>query len=815
MKKLLTLLALLAWVGPLAAQTTAPTLIPFQGRLTDQNGVAYTNNQYTIVFQLYDQAVGGTLQWSERHEKVGVLNGMVNVFLGSITPLTNVTFSSTRYLGITVDGDNNPNTPDPEMVPRQMIIPAFWARNSDKLAGYDWSPIFGSNNPSGTIPGAKIAPGSIDATRLAGNAVANLQLQPGAITTDKLSQEVRNQLGGGAGGGGGAVNYVTTGVGDSISGWLRYQNPAQAYPSTGDGGTNLTLTWQRGTNGYLRQGNEFLLGVPGGASLQGQGVSTDFTIDAADQTRTLTISYDAMVLSPGYNAGDLRVYIIAAPGTTNATLIEPVGTQVPAAAVGLPFQGRATFQALNGVTRYRLCLHAATTSTAGYTMAFDTFSVGPQMLQYGAPVTDWQSYTPIIQGFGIPTAVDVYWRRVGSDIQVRGSFTSGTVSASEARIYFPPGLSSTKETVENNVVGTYGRNALVANHGGLILKQNSAGYVCMGPADGFSATVNDILAPQGASAVNSSNTRISFEFFCPIQGWSSSVQMSSDSADGRVVATSFDATGTVATGGTPKILAPTFVRVDTHGGITTGAGGFYEVKVSGIYEISAQVSYQSSTANTSTLGIGVNTTSSMLEMAAKTSAAVYDTLIGTVLLSLSSGDKIYLLATQNSGISQAINLSRCSIRRLSGPSTIAASESVVATATNTSGQSIPNGINTVITGWTKNVDSHGSLNANTGVYTAAVSGKFSVSSVITLAGAVATSTSGMAMWINKNGALSRYLGIQYSFTSVNVPFSVNGSQIIDLVAGDTISIGVSHNFGGVRTLSTDGTCAVSIHRIGN
>ena len=61
MKKLLILLAVLVTAGTALAQTVAPTLIPFQGRLTDQNGVAYTNKQYTIVFQLYDQAVGGTL----------------------------------------------------------------------------------------------------------------------------------------------------------------------------------------------------------------------------------------------------------------------------------------------------------------------------------------------------------------------------------------------------------------------------------------------------------------------------------------------------------------------------------------------------------------------------------------------------------------------------------------------------------------------------------------------------------------------------------------------------------------------------------
>lgn len=147
-------LLLLLGVAALRAQTPSSMLIPFQGRLTDQQGNLRTNGVYTLIFNLYDQAVGGSNLWTERHEKVGVVNGMVNVFLGSITPLDSpapgVDFSSTRYLGITVDADQNSNTSDPEMVPRQMIIPAFWAKaanNALKLRDLDWAAVFGSPTP--------------------------------------------------------------------------------------------------------------------------------------------------------------------------------------------------------------------------------------------------------------------------------------------------------------------------------------------------------------------------------------------------------------------------------------------------------------------------------------------------------------------------------------------------------------------------------------------------------------------------------------------------------------------------------------------
>jgi hypothetical protein len=170
------------------AQSASPSLIPFQGRLTDQQGQAYGNNQYTLTFNLYDQAVGGNTVWTERHEKVSVINGMVNVFLGSVAGIGNVNFATTKYLGITVDADDNPATPDPEMVPRTMIIPAFHAKNTDKLAGHDWSAILegGSNNPlQAYLRGDRISQGSITSAQIVDGTITFADLQPGIV--DSLS----------------------------------------------------------------------------------------------------------------------------------------------------------------------------------------------------------------------------------------------------------------------------------------------------------------------------------------------------------------------------------------------------------------------------------------------------------------------------------------------------------------------------------------------------------------------------------------------------------------------------------------------------
>lgn len=167
-------------------------VIPFQGRLTNQFGEPYQEGNYTIIFNLYDAPVGGIALWTERHESVGLINGMVNVFLGSITDLSNQDFTQSKYLGITIDADGNPNTPDPEMVPRQVIVPAFFAKNSEKLLGADWSAILtaGSNDPrTGYIAGSRIVDKGVVTDKLADNGVTTIKIKDGNVTSSKIAEK--------------------------------------------------------------------------------------------------------------------------------------------------------------------------------------------------------------------------------------------------------------------------------------------------------------------------------------------------------------------------------------------------------------------------------------------------------------------------------------------------------------------------------------------------------------------------------------------------------------------------------------------------
>lgn len=164
-------------------------VIPFQGQLANQAGQALSlTNAATLVFRIYRVPVGGVAIWEESQPNISVNAGRFGVLLGSHIELPNNTnFNNTLYLGITLD-DGNPATADVEMRPRQAIVPVIAARysqNADKLGGYDWSPLFGTNTPAnGRIRGDKIQ----DKT------IASTQISDGGITKSNLSQEVTGYL---------------------------------------------------------------------------------------------------------------------------------------------------------------------------------------------------------------------------------------------------------------------------------------------------------------------------------------------------------------------------------------------------------------------------------------------------------------------------------------------------------------------------------------------------------------------------------------------------------------------------------------------
>ena len=145
-----------------------PTVINYQGRLTDSLGKVL-HGEYNIQFTIYDES--GTGFWQEQHLNLNgtgifVDSGLFSVLLGSIEPIADSVFDDQeRWLGIKIGSD-------PELSPRTKLTSvayAFHASKSDSAsvaaqatnAVHADSADFASSVADNAIDSAKIQNGSI------------------------------------------------------------------------------------------------------------------------------------------------------------------------------------------------------------------------------------------------------------------------------------------------------------------------------------------------------------------------------------------------------------------------------------------------------------------------------------------------------------------------------------------------------------------------------------------------------------------------------------------------------------------------------
>ncbi len=172
-----------------------PQLINYQGQLLKADGTFMATADYQLTFNVYDQAQGGNMLWGPQVlNSIPVVQGYFNVMLGPIDgqrrPVAQAFSGSTAYVEIQV-GSNSP------ISPRQQILSAPYAfkaanadnaTNADKLRGYDWSALFGTNNPvDGKISGTKLADASITGTQIASGSITSTQIASGSITGTRIA----------------------------------------------------------------------------------------------------------------------------------------------------------------------------------------------------------------------------------------------------------------------------------------------------------------------------------------------------------------------------------------------------------------------------------------------------------------------------------------------------------------------------------------------------------------------------------------------------------------------------------------------------
>jgi hypothetical protein len=624
-----------------------------------------------------------------------------------------------------------------------------------------------------------------------------------ATDVDKLYSDdgaSLNQVGSGAGG---SINYILNPDSETgTTGWAAYADAAGSSPVDGTGGSP-TATITRTTSSPLRGTGSFLV-TKDAANRQGEGTSYAFTIDSADQAKVLNISFDYAIASGTFVSGDssdIRVYVY---DVTNSVLIQPAPYTIQGGSSG-NWKFTGTFQSASNSTSYRLILHIATTSTSAWTFKFDNVVVGPQITLLGALVTDWQGYTPTFTGLGTVSGTLAFWRRVGDSLEIKIETTSGTCTGVKARASLPSGLSidSTKlSSVSNtNIVGMGARNSSTGAGTLTIIIDTSTSTteVFMGTDN---ATGNQQLSALNGNVIFDNSQRLNFAAKIPILGWGSSMVVSNDT-DTRVVAATYSLSSNNAPGANTQINFDTKI-IDTHNAVTTGAGAWkFTAPMPGNYQILTNVKQASATAFDSTLFLNGSTYVLMVQLNANG-----DTKSGCATLSLSAGDTVDLrisaAGTVGGGTSPRNSI--ISINRLSGPATIAASESVNARYIDSAGTSLTNATFTIV-------------NFSSWKFTAPVAGKYSVSTVVGIQSSGSWSAGERAiMRLFKNGSDGNHgnFDVYYSEGGSTTAVNLNGTTTISLLAGDYIDVRIDQNTGLSQSLSADANYNhISIERIGN
>jgi hypothetical protein len=605
---------------------------------------------------------------------------------------------------------------------------------------------------------------------------------------------VETQVGSGTGGGSGGINYISNGSAEdnNTTGWGTYADSAGTSPVDGSGGTaNVTISTS-GTSPLI--GVYSFLMVKDAVNRQGQGWEYDFTIDSAYKAKVLQIDFEYLVSSGTFVAGtssadsDVTVWIY---DVTNAVVIQPSAYKLLSNSSTLSTKHSATFQSASNSTSYRLIFHVGSTSASAYTLKVDGISVAPEQYVYGTPVTDWQAYTPTLTGFGTATSVNFQWRRVGDNVEVRGKFTSGTSTGVEARASLPSVTSADTGKIASIQLVGMGANSAAAANSRTVLIEPSVGYFT------FGITTSNPLTKANGSSVAISGEIISFFGLVPVQGFSSSVQ-TSDQTDTRVVAAAANTLSSTTLPANAALLFNT-TTIDTHGAITTGAGYKYTVPVSGNYRISSTV--PPITAGSNSLYVAKNGSFTFTAQNLITSVSTSHGGGGSIVLSLVSGDTIQF--SFSSAATASNTNANFAIERLTGPSAIAASETVALRYSNTAGSSYGTG-DTLMPFATKDYDTHNAWVTNT--FTAPISGKYFATMILTSA------STGIVLntMLYKNGSSFCQLTAGYSTGSTRS----TGSATVSLNAGDTLSFYTSSNVAGSLS-TTAGLNHFSIVRVGN
>ena len=345
------------------------------------------------------------------------------------------------------------------------------------------------------------------------------------------------------------TEYISNGRAEAgaTTGWTRYANTSAGNTPDDFGGTpNANVTWTI-TSSALRGNGSFRL-TKDANNRQGEGVYYGFTLENADLHSVLKLAMDANT-SANYADGDIRFYLVGSNDSFSSDfdIIEVQQTELLAGEYGR-YDACVQTHATN--TAYRLCIHIASTSTSSWTADMDSISLSKAPRSYGAPITTVYegTFSDKLKGatsdpsLATTTITDkLIVERHGSWAHVIFNYYhtnnagtalgSGTYYLDLSSIFavdlvkFPQLSNRTgfgTASLGNSAGGTPGKFAFNASYPNAAFwlwfldDVNTAAHYMIN----WSSTSGHTEKP------NSAALRIDGEFWVPVAGWSSQVQMS-------------------------------------------------------------------------------------------------------------------------------------------------------------------------------------------------------------------------------------------------------------------------------------------------
>ncbi len=197
-------------------------------------------------------------------------------------------------------------------------------------------------------------------------------------------------------------------------------------------------------------------------------------------------------------------------GTTLGASTTIISTNLSAKVAVIPF-------AVTDASSWRVVITSVASDEPS--ISVDGCYLGPAVsVGSGSLASDWTSYgtTSDFTGFGTVTNIALFYRRIGDSIEIRGKFTAGTTTATEARIAFPSGLTSASSTYIPTVTtaGNFYRGATSDNQMN-VLMEPSVAYVT------FSSNTisSNPHTKANANTVLGTGEAGMFQARVPINGW--------------------------------------------------------------------------------------------------------------------------------------------------------------------------------------------------------------------------------------------------------------------------------------------------------